>query len=196
MRGILISSILFFILSLNFSHAQESNESSYFGKRFFVNPTGGYFPHFDNNNAINEKFHEGFLSIQTGMSLTKNLYSGVQAMAVFNSGTHISSDAYLIPGIFFRYDFFVKSKFNWFVENAFSYSEYCVCETIHPYRHPNLFVISLGIGIEASFIDNIGFHISVFPTLILKNGNETYWNWSYYRIGLTFRFGKKMEPRL
>ena len=169
------------------SFSQNSAHSNYFLKAIRLN-TG--FTHWDHGSEEFVNFHEVTWSNQVSVSITHDLYIGLQLYSLYTWGSYVSDENFLLKGVFIHYDFIPHEKAMGFVELSYMQGDYCYCGPGDPYRFPNLHYIGVGPGLDYPILkSNFFAHASVLAHIIAGSAEDKY-PYIIYKFGLSYRIGK------
>jgi len=186
-----IKSLTVLLALLHMSSIAQSEST--FGKSFITGLSLTYIWDYDNTGSLTDyRYNEYTWNLNAAVSISKRIYSGVQVMTIFISGTRVDGDNYSMYGLFGQYNFTPKKKSRFFIETSFNQGNYCTCGKLDPYKKDDLLYWGLGIGLEKplkSISKSLYLDLSFVNYTILDNLQDKY-NYTQYIIGLNYRFGK------
>jgi len=190
MQGRCVKVFLFFTVMLILTGevwSQNSAYSNYFLKAVRLNSG---FTMWENGPEQFHKFYEITWSNQISVSITHDLYLGIQLYSLYTWGSYVKDENFLLRGIFVQYDLMYFHKAMGFVEVNYNQGDYCYCGPGDPYRYPNLHYIGMGGGIDYPILkSNFFINGSVILHLIAGSAENKY-QFIIYKLGLSYRFGK------
>jgi len=169
-----------------------------FGKTFIVGTSLTFIPDFDTNPSVsNYNYFEYTWNLNAAVSISKRIFTGVQALTIFTNGSRVENNTYFIMGLFTQFNFIPKQKFRFFAELSINTGDYCTCGNLDPFRKKNLVYLGWGGGFDLplKFLSkNLYLDLSFIAYLIL-NDIENKFGYTQYIVGINYRFGKQVSAQ-
>ena len=181
------------MLFLNLTYAQKE-----FGKTFIVGTSLTFIPDYNNNPSVsNYNYFEYTWNLNAAVSISKRIFTGVQALTIFTNGSRVENNTYYIIGLFGQFNFIPKQKFRFFAELSINTGDYCTCGNFDPFRVEDLVYLGWGGGFDLplKFITkNLYLDLSFISYLILNDIDDKH-GFTQYIIGINYRFGKQVSTK-
>jgi len=169
-----------------------------FGKTFIVGTSLTFIPEIENDPSLSQyNFFEYTWNLNAAVSISKRIYTGVQALTIFTNGSRVENNTYFIMGLFGQFNFIPKQKFRFFAELSINTGNYCTCGNLDPFRVENLVYFGWGGGFDLpmKFLSkNLYLDLSFVAYLIL-NDVENKYGFTQYILGINYRFGKQVRAQ-
>jgi len=135
-------------------------------------------------NSYNVKFDEYVWNVNTGISISKRLFTGIQVLSI--NTVHLSiKNQYSIYGLFAQYNFLRSRERRFFLEASLNKGDYCTCAEI-PYQKDGLNYVGYGLGYDypIKVIPNLFIDFSFLIYQLLEPENYYF---TQYIIGLNYK---------
>lgn len=133
----------------------------------------------------NSNFDEYVWNLNTGISVSKKMFVGIQVLPIYTSYQGIQ-DKYNLYGLFSQYNFLRSKERRFFAELSLNKGDYCTCSEI-PYQVNNLHYLGAGVGYDypVKIVPNLFIDFSFMIYQIINKPGNYYF--TQYIIGLNYK---------